>query len=97
MDVQRTVPYRNPGSGSGNLHLLTVDQEIRKRNIAFVGGFVALGGQILFFLNPYSFGFIVMSCVTRAIGLAPLNAVVFSMVGDVVEFGQWKTISVRKV
>ena len=31
-----------------------------------------------------------MSCVTRAIGLAPLNAVVFSMVGDVVEFGQWK-------
>ena len=61
-----------------------------KRNIAFVGGFVALGGQILFFLNPYSFGFMVMSCVTRAIGLAPLNAVVFSMVGDVVEFGQWK-------
>ena len=31
MDVQRTVPYRNPGSGSGNLHLLTVDQEIRKK------------------------------------------------------------------
>ena len=61
-----------------------------KRNIAFVGGFVALVGQILFFLNPYSFGFMVMSCVTRAIGLAPLNAVVFSMVGDVVEFGQWK-------
>lgn len=61
-----------------------------KRNIAFIGGFVALGGQLLFFLNPYSFGFMVMSCVTRAIGLAPLNAVVFSMVGDVVEFGQWK-------
>ena len=32
-----------------------------------------------------------MSCVTRAIGLAPLNAAVFGMVGDVVEFGQWKT------
>ena len=62
-----------------------------KRNIAFAGGFVALGGQLLFFLNPYSFGFMVLSCVTRAIGLAPLNAVVFSMVGDVVEYGQWKT------
>ena len=61
-----------------------------KRNIAFVGGFIALGGQLLFFMNPYSFGFMVMSCVTRAIGLAPLNAVVFSMVGDVVEFGQGK-------
>lgn len=32
-----------------------------------------------------------MSCVTRAVGLAPLNAVVFGMIGDVVEFGQWKT------
>lgn len=62
-----------------------------KRNIAFAGGFIALAGQLLFFLNPYSFSWMVMSCVTRAIGLAPLNAVVFGMVGDVVEFGQWKT------
>ncbi len=62
-----------------------------KRNVAFAGGVVALAGQLLFFLNPYSFGWMVMSCVARAIGLAPLNAVVFGMIGDVVEFGQWKT------
>ncbi|MBS6196652.1 MAG: MFS transporter [Clostridiales bacterium] len=62
-----------------------------KRNIAFWGGFIALAGQLLFFANPFSFPWLVMSCVTRAIGLAPLNAVVFGMVGDVVEFGQWKT------
>lgn len=62
-----------------------------KRNIAFTGSLIALAGQILFFFNPYSFPWMVMSCITRAIGLAPLNAVVFGMVGDVVEFGQWKT------
>lgn len=62
-----------------------------KRNVAFAGGFVALAGQLLFFLNPYSFSWMVMSCVVRAVGLAPLNAVVFGMIGDVVEFGQWKT------
>lgn len=62
-----------------------------KRNIALAGGLLALAGQLLFFLNPYSFPWVVMSCVTRGIGLAPLNAVVFGMVGDVVEFGQWKT------
>lgn len=62
-----------------------------KRNIALAGSFIALAGQLLFFLNPYSFPWMVMSCVARAIGLAPLNAVVFGMVGDVVEFGQWKT------
>lgn len=62
-----------------------------KRDIALVGSLIALAGQILFFLNPTSFPWMVMSCVARAIGLAPLNAVVFGMVGDVVEFGQWKT------
>lgn len=62
-----------------------------KRNVALAGTFIALAGQILFCLNPQSFGFMVMSCLARAVGLAPLNAVVFGMVGDVVEFGQWKT------
>lgn len=62
-----------------------------KRNIALTGSMIALAGQALFFINPYSFNWLAMSCITRAIGLAPLNAVVFGMVGDVVEFGQWKT------
>lgn len=62
-----------------------------KRNVALAGGVVALVGQLLFFLNPLSFQWVVMSCVMRAVGLAPLNAVVFGMIGDVVEFGQWKT------
>ncbi|MEF9954839.1 MAG: MFS transporter [Clostridium sp.] len=61
-----------------------------KRNVAFAGAVIALAGQLLFFLNPQSFSWMVMSCVARAIGLAPLNAVVFGMIGDVVEFGQWK-------
>lgn len=90
MDVQRTVPYRNIGSGSGNLYLLTVDQEIRKKKYRICRRICCTWRTGSVFLNPYSFGFMVMSCVTRAIGLAPLNAVVFSMVGDVVEFGQWK-------
>lgn len=66
-----------------------------KRNIALAGSCIALGGQLLFFLNPYSLPWMVMSCVARAVGLAPLNAVVFGMIGDVVEFGQWK-IHVRQ-
>lgn len=62
-----------------------------KRNVALAGSFIALAGQLLFFLNPASFPWMVMSCIARAIGLAPLNAAVFGMIGDVVEFGQWKT------
>lgn len=62
-----------------------------KRNVALAGAFLALAGQLLFFANPLNFSWMVMSCVMRAIGLAPLNAAVFGMIGDVVEFGQWKT------
>lgn len=62
-----------------------------KRNTALAGALLAFAGQLLFFLNPTSFPWVVMSCVVRAVGLAPLNAAVFGMIGDVVEFGQWKT------
>lgn len=62
-----------------------------KRNTALAGAVLALIGQLAFFLNPYSFGWMAASCVFRAVGLAPLNAAVFGMIGDVVEFGQWKT------
>ena len=40
-----------------------------KRNVALAGSVVALAGQLLFFPNPYSIPWMVMSCVTRAIGL----------------------------
>nr|WP_288977989.1 glycoside-pentoside-hexuronide (GPH):cation symporter [uncultured Blautia sp.] len=62
-----------------------------KRNMSLAGIWLALMGQLVFFLNPTSFPWMVMSCIVRAIGLAPLNAVVFGFLGDVVEFGQWKT------
>ncbi|EOS79626.1 hypothetical protein C817_02398 [Dorea sp. 5-2] len=45
----------------------------------------------MFFLNPYSFRWMAASCIIRGIGLSPMNSVVFGIIGDVVEFGQWKT------
>lgn len=62
-----------------------------KRNMSLAGACLALLGQLIFFMNPASFAWMLMSCVIRAIGLAPLNSIVFGLIGDVVEFGQWKT------
>ena len=50
----------------------------------------ASAGQLVFFANPYSFQWMLLCCIIRGIGLSPLNAIVFGMLGDVVEFGQWK-------
>ena len=77
--------------GARQIGKTTLIRKFGKRNIALAGSCIALGGQLLFFLNPYSLPWTVMSCLARAVGLAPLNAVVFGMIGDVVEFGQWKT------
>jgi GPH family glycoside/pentoside/hexuronide:cation symporter len=42
-------------------------------------------------INPYSFGWALGTSIVRALGEAPLTAVIFGMMGDVIEFGQWKT------
>lgn len=62
-----------------------------KRNMSLAGACLALVGQLIFCMNPTNFGFMVFSCVIRGLGLAPLNSIVFGFLGDVVEFGQWKT------
>lgn len=62
-----------------------------KRNMSLAGACLALAGQLIFCINPTNFGFMVFSCVIRGLGLAPLNSIVFGFLGDVVEFGQWKT------
>ncbi len=62
-----------------------------KRNIVLVGAVIAIAGQVLFMFNPYSFEIAVASCIIRGIGAGPLNACVFGMLNDVVEFGQWKS------
>lgn len=69
----------------------TLLKRFGKRNMSLAGACVALAGQLLFFVNPTSFVWMLMSCVIRGIGLAPLNSIVFGLLGDVVEFGQWKT------
>ena len=61
-----------------------------KRNMALAGAVLALAGQLVFFANPYSLQWMLLCCIIRGIGLSPLNAIVFGMLGDVVEFGQWK-------
>ena len=72
-------------------------QEVGKRNMSLAGAILAFAGQLVFFLNPYSIQWLFFSCIVRAIGLAPFNSVVFGMLGDAVEYGQWRPTSVRRV
>lgn len=62
-----------------------------KRNITLAGAVIAIIGQVIFMINPYSFEMALASCIIRGIGAGPLNACVFGMMNDAVEFGQWKS------
>lgn len=66
-------------------------RKLGKRNTAFVGAIIAFLGQFPLTFMPDNVYIVLFTCFIRGVGLAPLNAVVFGMVGDAIEFGQWKT------
>ena len=47
--------------------------------------------QLVFLASPFSFALCLGTTLVRGIAQAPLSAFIFSMIGDVVEYGQWKT------
>ena len=62
-----------------------------KRSLSLLGCIVAVAAQAAFLLNPSSYEWALVTCILRALGQAPITAVVFGMMGDVIEFGQWKS------
>lgn len=62
-----------------------------KRNLALAGALVAVGGALIIFIDPFSYRVAVISAVFKGVGQAPLFGVIFSMIADAVEYGQWKT------
>lgn len=62
-----------------------------KRDLSLAGAVLAVVAHAAFMLNTNSFGWALATCIVRSLGEAPLIALVFGMMGDVVEFGQWKT------
>lgn len=62
-----------------------------KRNMALAGAILVVLGQLLFFINPYSFELAMVSAVIKGIGQAPLFGAIFSLIADSIEYGQWKT------
>ncbi len=61
-----------------------------KRNLALAGSIVSIVAQLLLLVNPTSASWVFVTTVIRALGTVPLNAFVMGMLGDVIEYGQWK-------
>lgn len=62
-----------------------------KRNLILAGIILALASQIIFCMASHNFTVLLITTIIRGIGVSPLFALLFGMVGDAVEYGQWKT------
>ena len=61
-----------------------------KRDLCLAGCVLAVLAQLILFVDSYSFPMLFAVSIIRAIGQAPITAVIFGMMGDVVEYGHWK-------
>ena len=59
--------------------------------MAIIGAVIGILAQVLLMINPYNITWALATTVIRSLGAVPINAVIFDMMADVVEYGQWKT------
>ncbi len=65
-------------------------KRFNKRDLSLAGCILAVVAQVLFLMRPESYTWALIITFVRGIGQAPLTAVVFGMMGDVIEYGQWR-------
>lgn len=87
--VLYTTEFLIFGIGSFSCSLLL--KKMTKRDIAMYGAVIAVLGQLILFFNPTSLATVITSIIIRSIGVSTLFAVIFGMLADTVEYGQWKT------
>ena len=76
---------------SGVLFSQVLLRRFGKRDLALTGSILVVVAQCILMTNPNSVAMAMGVTVLRAIGAVPLNACVFGMICDVIEYGQWKT------
>lgn len=62
-----------------------------KRNVAFVGAVIASVGVASQFLAPENLSLALLACIMRGIGKGCFRGVKYSMLSDIIEYGNWKT------
>ena len=68
-----------------------VINKISKRTWAMLGGALIAAGSLIIIVNPTSIPVIWVGSFLRGLGTAPIYTVMFTMITDAIEYGQWKT------
>lgn len=68
-----------------------LNKKYGKRNVALVGSFISILGQVLMLINPASAAWLMVCTVIKGIGSATLSGTMFAMIADTIEYGHWIT------
>lgn len=62
-----------------------------KKNWCMLGALFIIGGSLILLLNPMSIALVTFGGLLRGIGMTPILGMIFTMIADCIEYGQWKT------
>ncbi|WP_077622572.1 MFS transporter [Sediminibacillus massiliensis] len=68
-----------------------ITKRFGKRNAIIVGEIITIVGYLIMLIDLSSITLIVIGTVVRGIGKAPINGSMFALLGDTIEYGEWKT------
>ncbi|PWW31503.1 MFS transporter [Chromohalobacter israelensis] len=62
-----------------------------KRNAIIVGELITIFGYLVMLIDLSNVTLIIAGTIIRGIGKAPINGSMFAILGDTIEYGEWKT------
>ena len=62
-----------------------------KRNWCIIGAIFIILGSLVLLVNPNSVAVVTFGGLLRGIGMTPILGMIFTMIADAIEYGQWKT------
>ncbi|OHV07544.1 MFS transporter [Kushneria phosphatilytica] len=75
----------------GMVVVAPITKRFGKRNAIIVGELITIFGYLIMLIDLTSVPLIIAGTIIRGIGKAPINGSMFAMLGDTVEYGEWKT------
>lgn len=75
----------------GMVIVAPITKRFGKRNAIIVGEVITLIGYLIMLIDITNIALIVTGTIIRGIGKAPINGSMFAMLGDTIEYGEWKT------
>jgi GPH family glycoside/pentoside/hexuronide:cation symporter len=62
-----------------------------KRNWCIIGALFIIAGSLIIKVAPMSVTVVTVGGLLRGIGMTPILGLIFTMIADAIEYGQWKT------